>query len=115
MSFTGNVHETAQVSGKMLESNIELLHYSHPTISDFIGKVSIYAEQVAAERTCTWPQLLIELLFFPPAKFFHGYILQGGSQDGWHGLVYAACMSLHSLIVRIYLYEKTFATARTAR
>lgn len=112
MRFTGNVHETAQIEGKINYSTIELLHYSHPNISDFLAKISVYAEQVAQERTLSWPQFLVELIVFPPAKFFRGYIMQGGSQDGWHGLVYAACMSLHSLIVRIYAYEKSFSVSQ---
>lgn len=108
--FTGAVHEVAQINGHLAHAEVEILHYSHPSISEFIAKVSQYSHQVAQEKQSTWLQLLFELLLYPPAKFLYGYCIQGGYQDGWRGLVYAACMSLHSLIVRIYTYEKTFLT-----
>lgn len=109
--FVGKVHEKAEVHGIIHISRIEILHYSHPTISEFISKVSHYAEDVARERAeqpISWGMFLLQLLLFPPAKFFDNLIIKGGSQDGWQGVVYAACMSLHSLLVRIYLYEKQY-------
>lgn len=110
--ISGQVHEVLQVNGKIYSSSIQLLHYSHKSISDFIQKITVYAQLAAEKRKLTLPQLLIELIIFPPAKFIYNFILQGGSQDGWHGLVYASCMSLHSLLVRIYTYEKSFTPPR---
>lgn len=113
MKFSGKVHEVADVAGKVAPSSISLLHYSHPSISEFISKVSQYAQQVASERMnqpITFSKLLFELLVYPPAKFLYSLLIQGGIADGWHGVVYAACMSLHSILVRVYLYEKVFIT-----
>jgi glycosyltransferase involved in cell wall biosynthesis len=110
MQFTGTVHEVAQIDGAMEPTSIEILHHSHPSISEFISKVSRYSYQVAQERTTTFPRLLFEILFFPPGKFLYGLFIQGGIADGWHGIVYAFCMSLHSLLVRVYQYEKLFVS-----
>jgi glycosyltransferase involved in cell wall biosynthesis len=110
LQFTGSVHEVAQVNGPIEHTSIELLHHSHPSISEFISKVSRYSYQVAQERTSTFPRLLFELLFFPPGKFLYALCIQGGIADGWHGIVYAFCMSLHSLLVRVYQYEKLFVS-----
>lgn len=106
--FIGSVHETAEVTGTTQMSSISILHYSHPTLSEFITKVSIYAEQIAETKTLPFWKLVFQMCVYPPTKFFFSLIIQGGIQDGWQGVVYAACMSLHSLLVRIYIYEHQF-------
>lgn len=105
ISFSGTVHEIAQVDGELFYSNIELLHHAHPSISEFISDVSGYAKMVAATKKTSLSTNLLELLFFPPIKLMYGLFIQGGIMDGWRGVVYAVCMSLHSLLVRIYRYE----------
>ncbi len=105
--FVGHVHEVAQVNGEIKHLNLELLHYAHPSISEFIADVTHYA-QIAAQNsppTSFWKNFL-ELILFPPGKLLFGLFIQGGIADGWRGLIYASCMSLHSLLVRIFRYEK---------
>ncbi len=109
LKFTGAVHEVATVSGQTVPSLIEIYHHSHPSIHEFIAKIAVYSKQVAENRQqISFLQLLLELLLFPPGKFVYALFIQGGIIDGWHGVVYAVCMSLHSLLVRVYLYEKLF-------
>lgn len=103
--FSGKVHEVASVNGELLYSRIELQHHAHPSISEFIMDVSGYAQVVAATKTTTFGNNLLEMLIFPLAKCMYSLFIQGGIADGWRGVVYAACMSLHSLLVRIYRYE----------
>lgn len=103
--FTGNVHEVASINGNLMYSRVELLHHAHPSINEFIDDVSSYAQIVAATKTTSFAKNLLEMLVFPPTKFLYNLIIQGGISDGWRGVVYASCMSLHSLLVRIYRYE----------
>ncbi|MDQ5951147.1 MAG: hypothetical protein QG639_424 [Patescibacteria group bacterium] len=105
MHFTGKVHEVASISGELVYTTIQILHYAHPSISEFIDDVNAYAQLVATEKSTSFAKNLLELLFYPPLKFLYSLIIQGGLIDGWRGVVYAACMSLHSLLVRIYRYE----------
>lgn len=105
LQFVGAVHEVATVSGEMIYSKIHILHHAHPSINEFIEDVSSYAQMVAATKTTSLHRNLLEMIIFPPVKLFYGLIIQGGIMDGWRGVVYAACMSLHSLLVRIYRYE----------
>lgn len=105
IKFIGKVHEVASVPGELIYSKIQILHYAHPSITEFIEDVSNYAQLVAASKTTSTGRNLLELLVFPPVKFVYGLIIQGGIMDGWRGVVYASCMSLHSLLVRIYRYE----------
>ncbi len=99
------VHEVAVVSGQLAVAPIRIDHHSHESISEFVGQVIEYSKLAAQSRSSTPAKNLMELLFFPPLKLFYGLVIQGGALDGWRGVIYAFCMSLHSLLVRIYWYE----------
>ncbi len=104
-AFTGAVHERAVVKGSIVQSGITLEHYSHTSISEFIATVSVYAQLLGRQKKASKKQLVFEMLTFPLGKLYYGLVIQGGFLDGWRGIVYAACMSLHSLLVRVYAYE----------
>ena len=105
--FINPVHEIAQVSGELKHVNLEILHYAHPSISEFVVDVTRYAKMAAqnSASTSVW-QNLLELIIFPPTKLLFSLLCLGGLADGWRGMIYASCMSLHSLLVRIYRYEE---------
>jgi hypothetical protein len=42
----------------------------------------------------------LQMIFFPPAKFFFTYVICGGFLDGAAGFVYSFMMSFHSFLVR---------------
>lgn len=105
VTFSRPIHETAQVSQgtiKTLSGNI--LHYPHTSVAEFVASVSNYACQDAQLRTWKWYSCF-SLLFLPTAKFIYTYVFLRGFLDGYAGLVYASVMSLHSLFVRIYMFE----------
>ena len=108
--FTRQVHEVllindSQVKAKKiypLAGSIE--HYSHKSLAAFITSVAWYASLESQKRTWNhWT--LLELLVYPPAKFFVNFIVKQGFRDGYAGLCYAIVMSLHSLLVRVFTYE----------
>lgn len=114
--FVGTVHEEARVNGRVIETSITLRHFAHSSVSSFITAVNEYAQLVALQERFTQigrTSLLLQLLFFPILKFMRNYLLLGGVSDGYAGLVYASCMSLHSLLVRIYVYEQRFISPTT--
>jgi len=107
MKYIGPIHELAKVNGQVVKSSIQIHHYSHASISSFINKVTLYSLREAQYRYQLKKHFsLFELLIYPPAKFVTNYIFKLGFLDGFRGLVYAVNMSLHSLAVRVYLYEK---------
>lgn len=110
--FTGKIHEVAVIEGELLYPRIELIHHAHPSINEFVNDVSQYAQIVAKTKTSNFIQNLAEMILFPPIKLLYALIIQGGIMDGWRGLVYASCMSLHSLLVRIYRYEDMATTKK---
>ena len=104
--FERPVHEIAQVSGNITQSQITLYHYSHPSIEEFISKIATYAYLEAHFRKQNQePFSLFEAITFPKGKFLQNYFLWLGLLDGWRGLIYALMMSLHSLWTRVWLYE----------
>lgn len=106
--FSRAIHEVAQVEGKISKSNITIRHFAHQSISEFLDQVTTYSRQEAKYRKIQSHKFsLWELLVLPHAKFVSNYFLKLGFLDGWRGLVYALCMSLHSLGIRVNLYEQT--------
>lgn len=104
--FNRAVHEVAKVGGTVVETEIEIKHYAHNTISEFITDISWYAETMAQQRLLNKPELLLKLVFYPPGKFVFNYFFKLGFLDGWRGLVYAVIMSIHSFSVRAFIYEQ---------
>ncbi len=101
------VHEFWNVKkGRVGELKNPLLHYPHPTISQFLEQINEYTSLDArqfyqeGQRCQLW-----QVFLYPNAKFFQNYCLCLGFLDGFPGLVMALMMSLHSLITRIKLWE----------
>lgn len=108
--ITRPVHEVISVTGHTKYSDILITHQAHTSLSEFWQKIVQYAAIEATSRPrYSWPRLLFELLLYPVSKFCVNFVLKGGYRDGWRGLIYAYFMSCHSLLVRIFAYEKMVA------
>lgn len=105
LRFSGKIHEVPHLPGSIGDSDIEIIHESHTSISEFISDVAGYARVAASQRRTGRLRTLFELATFPLGKFLWGFLAQGGLRDGWRGFTYAVVMSLHSLFVRIYRLE----------
>ncbi len=108
MSYGRPVHELATISGTIAKVDVKLLHHSHQSLNSFLEKISYYSQleanyRIQQHRTAS----TLELLFFPPLKLIYNLLFRLGLRDGWRGVAYAYMMSLHSLCVRVYQYEKT--------
>jgi len=106
--WTRPVHEVWNITGPKKTLTNVLEHSPHPTISQFLSQINHYTDIEANLRVSqkkSWN--FFSTLAYPLAKFFVNYITNLGFLDGFPGLIMAYIMSLHSLIVRIKLYEKT--------
>ena len=81
----------------------KILHKRKITISQFIDRLNYYSN-LRAEEISHFS--LFELLVYPPVKFVKNYFWHLGFLDGVPGLIMAFMMSLHSLAVRVKVYEK---------
>jgi hypothetical protein len=106
LKFIRPIHEVAKKSTLTTYASITLIHNSHSSVSSFLSKVAAYSQQEAKFRYQNKIRFsLFESLFYPAGKFFANYLFKLGFLDGWRGLIYAVMMTVHSLAVRVYLFE----------
>lgn len=115
--FIRPVHENAQIDGLVIRHNLTIWHETHHDISEFWQTICNYAELDAEWRITNNPntsllRTSVELFTYPIGKFVVNFIIKIGWRDGWHGLVYAYLMSLHSAFVRIFMLEKITAATK---
>lgn len=106
--FVRPVHEVAEVDGEIIDLTVTIKHHAHQNIGGFLQDVNKYGEIEAGFRQEKYPEsgkIIFEAITFPTGKFILNYFFKLGFLDGWQGFIYALTMSLHSLFVRIYLYE----------
>ena len=84
----------------------DLLHYSNPTISNYVGKINYFAD-AHLER-----QLQNGARWSAPAavsrsawRFLRAYFLRGGFLDGYPGFFVAASTAYSTLVRHSRLYE----------
>jgi glycosyltransferase involved in cell wall biosynthesis len=102
------VHETAYVDGETDYTKININHYSHENIYEFLKDITHYSFLEAEyQNDYLLPSIKLgaKTIIYPKAKFIVNYVFRLGFLDGWRGLVYATMMSLHSMMVRIFSYE----------
>jgi len=111
--FERKVHETAKITGIVADSGLEIKHLAHKNLQEFLADISDYAlleAQYRYEQQLVYSALKIicQALTYPVGKFLYNYVWKLGFLDGFGGFIYASFMSLHSLLVRVYLYEQYF-------
>lgn len=99
------VHESWVGKGRVGELKNPILHHPHKSISNFLAKINKYSTIEAGYRfeKNVHPTLL-QVIFYPPAKFLHNYIILQGFRDGVPGLIMAITMSFHSFLTWTKLY-----------
>ena len=101
------VHEVWGVKGKIGELKNPILHYPHPTISDFLKQINFYSTLHAeAQKKERARPSLRRIILNPVGKFFQNYIWRRGFLDGEAGLIVALMMSFHSFLAQGKLYLK---------
>jgi len=107
-SWSRPVHEIWNVRAEVGKLKSPIIHKPHQSISSFIEKINAYTSIEAQYRKTEGKKFsMIELMLYPFIKFFLNYVFKLGFLDGYPGFVLAYCMSMHSLIVRVKMYERT--------
>ncbi len=93
------VHEKIEVDGPTLRLHNPMMHYSYPTLEDYIRKLDQYSSLGAQELFDAGRKFKsIQLIFKPPASFLRKYIVQQGWRDGWEGFLIAYLTSTGTLL-----------------
>jgi glycosyltransferase involved in cell wall biosynthesis len=86
-----------------------LLHYTYPSVSDFLRKADSYTS-IAAETMVKEGRrpksLIFSMMVAFPAKFFEVYVYKGGWKDGLHGIIAAMLLSERAFVKSLKVWEK---------
>lgn len=105
--FVRDVHEQWQINGKIGELFNPLYHQKDHFISEFLDRINLYGQFDANNLTSEGkPFSYFRLIIYPKAKFILNYLLKKGYFDGLPGLFQAYLMSIQSLSVRVFQWEK---------
>lgn len=97
----GKVHERWETKKEVGRFVNPILHYPHPTISEFLREINFYTDLRAKELYKQGKKAnYFTIVAYPKGKFFVNFFLKRGFQDGVPGLVHAILMSFHSFLVR---------------
>lgn len=104
--WRGKVHETWEIEGNKNVLDSPLLHFSHPTLKEFLSEINFYSTLRAQELQSQGVKSgFVSVIGYPKAKFLQDYFLKLGLLDGIEGFIVAMMMSLHSFLVRGKLWQ----------
>ncbi len=106
-----SVHEVISVNGRVIELRSGfLIHYSYPTLSDYIEHMNRYsslaAEMAVAEGRTAFS--VMNVVVRPWLTFFYNYILRLGFLDGREGLL----LHLYHAVYVSWKYAKLWERGR---
>lgn len=103
------VHEEWSFAGRTYLLKNPLLHYSHPTLSEFINHVNNFSTLHAkANLEEGKGSSLAKVIIWPTGKFVYNYIARGGFLDGLAGFIFSVIMSFNSFLAwnKLWFYQK---------
>lgn len=105
--LVGKVHESWQTKKGVKILGSPILHYPHPTISEFLKEINFYTDLRADELYEQKKKVnAFSIFLYPVSKFLLNYFLKLGLLDGNAGLIHATLMSFHSFLVRGKLWQR---------
>ena len=108
--FVGDYqHEELVVEGQTVAASPNLLHYSYPTLYDFLKKTESFSRGFAIESVGKRKFSGVGALFRGLWKFFRAYILRLGFLDGFPGLFVAVHQSYATFFKYSILLEHEVA------
>ncbi len=106
--FFRPVHEVWKINGLVGVLKNTLIHERGELVSPFIDRLIHYAPLDASQLNQEGkPFTYWRLLLNPKAKFILNYFLKFGFLDGYLGLFQAYLMSVQSLTVRVFQWQRT--------
>jgi glycosyltransferase involved in cell wall biosynthesis len=108
------VHEKVMVEGPVGRLRADLLHYSYPTMEEYLRKFDIYTtmgaeEALKAGKRAGWFSLTVR----PLAAFLRHYIIQQGFRDGQEGFLISVLSSGAVMVKYAKLRQLCKNTGRT--
>jgi glycosyltransferase involved in cell wall biosynthesis len=93
------VHEIWEIKGRIGKLKEKLIHYPHPTVSEFVKHVNTMSSLHAIENKREGKKSnLIKIIIWPGGKFLLDWLFAGFSMGFTKALVFALMMSFHSFL-----------------
>lgn len=99
------VHEFWNIKDPIGLLNSPLIHYPHPSISEFTNRINRWTTidaEVFFEQGVR--SSFLKIFAYPVGKFIRNYFIKLGFLDGMPGLIHVLLMSFHSFLTRAKLY-----------
>jgi hypothetical protein len=118
----GRIHAQPEVAGAIGDLTGRIVHFAHPTLSDFVARMNRYTSQSAPALAAGEPGGLRRRRALPPrplpwlaasASVFWGrYLRAGGFRDGMAGFLAAAMLAAYRFVEQAKAWEAREALAR---
>lgn len=107
-NFSRPVHEVWEIEGSVGQLRHPLIHERGELVAPFIDRMIRYSPIDAGQLTKEGkPYSFWRVVLYPKGKFILNYFAKLGFLDGYLGLFQAYLMSVQSLTVRIFQWQKT--------
>ncbi len=109
--WSGVVHETWRVQGKIKNISDPIYHNPHPTLYEFISEIDRYTTLRSSElQSARVNSNFFTIFTYTFLKFIWNYFFKFGFLEGNRGFVMSAMMSFHSFLARSKLYQSAHTT-----
>jgi len=109
--WSGVVHEKWNIKGDVGKLGNPIIHFPHPSLSEFLSEINKYTELRSSElHKARVNSNVFSIVLYPTVKFLINYVLKMGFLEGNRGFVLSMTMSFHSFLVRSKLYHSAHAS-----
>ncbi|MFT3780469.1 MAG: glycosyltransferase family 2 protein [Nibricoccus sp.] len=109
-SGDAHVHEKISASGPVAKLRGDLHHYSFPTLSSHVAKITPFADLFVKQQADKGTHFsVLAAIFRPFWRFVRAYVFKLGFLDGFPGLYIAWATSFGAFVRYSRLYEHTHA------
>jgi len=113
-----HVHEHLEVQGEWGYLTHHYDHFSHATVSQWIGKMNFYTDIDVARLSVDDPMFKryhpLKTAVAAGKTFFDHYFRQKGYKDGMHGFMLAALNAVYLLVFRFKMWERLWQEEQQA-
>jgi glycosyltransferase involved in cell wall biosynthesis len=103
-----SVHEGFSVDGPIGHMKEHIVHYAHPSVSEFIAKLNRYTDLEAKQARGSTLGLALRAVLEPGPYFLYKYLVQQGFRDGTRGLTIALLMAFYRCVTYVKALELRF-------
>lgn len=99
------VHEGFLVEGEKTNLKNDIIHLTHQTLFETIGKINSYSSLESEERMGRKKIKAKDIILHPLAAFFNHFISRKGYRDGIHGMLVSIIHAMTNMMTYMKIWE----------